>query len=109
MKKALIILSLFASFGLMSSGYAQTPHNKSVTSNQEAAKKNQPIRINSVNAKALAHKVKGIGAVRAKAVVAYRDAHGRFKSIDDLTHVKGISKRTLAKYRDVWQKSLSMD
>ena len=41
--------------------------------------------------------LKGIGAKKAKAIVAYRDAHGCFTSIEALTLVKGIGKKTMEK------------
>ena len=37
----------------------------------------------------------GIGGVEAKAIVDYRDAHGPFKTIEDLMKVKGIGAKTL--------------
>jgi len=43
--------------------------------------------------------VKGIGAKTAAAIVNYRDAHGPFASLDDLTKVKGIGKKKLEKFR----------
>jgi competence protein ComEA len=33
--------------------------------------------------------------VKAQAIVDYRDAHGPFKSVDDLVLVKGIASRTV--------------
>jgi len=41
--------------------------------------------------------VKGIGIKTAAAIVAYREAHGAFKSVNDLVLVKGIGKKKLAK------------
>ena len=41
----------------------------------------------------------GIGASRAKAVIAAREAKGGFKSLDDLLAVKGIGEASLAKLR----------
>lgn len=37
----------------------------------------------------------GIGKTKAKAIVEYRQAHGAFKEVHDLTHVKGITEKTL--------------
>lgn len=37
--------------------------------------------------------LKGIGLKKAEAIVAYREEHGTFKSIDDLTKVKGINQK----------------
>jgi competence ComEA-like helix-hairpin-helix protein len=41
----------------------------------------------------------GIGPERARAIVAYREAHGSFASIDDLEKVPGIGPATVAKLR----------
>ena len=42
----------------------------------------------------------GIGPSGAQKIVASRDAEGPFKSIDDLTRVKSIGEKTVAKFRD---------
>ena len=41
--------------------------------------------------------LKGVGAKRAKAIVAYRELHGDFNTIDDLLNVKGIGQSVLEK------------
>jgi len=43
--------------------------------------------------------VKHVGAAIATAIVAYRTAHGVFRSLDELTAVKGIGAKTLEKIR----------
>lgn len=53
------------------------------------------ININTADAETLASQLKGIGQSRAEAIVAYREAHGPFTSVDDLTAVRGIGQRTL--------------
>lgn len=55
----------------------------------------KPIDINHVNADILAKVIQGVGPSRAIAIVEYRTNHGPFKSIDDLTNVKGIGEKTL--------------
>jgi competence protein ComEA len=50
------------------------------------------IHLNQADAATLMHSIKGIGQKRAEAIVAYREANGAFKSIDDLAFVKGIGK-----------------
>ena len=57
------------------------------------------VNINTANVKEL-QKVHGIGHKTAARIVAYRDEHGVFKSVDGLLKVKGIGKKTLAKTRD---------
>jgi competence protein ComEA len=54
-----------------------------------------PVNINTADATAIAKALDRIGPAKAEAIVAYRDEHGPFKSVDDLTHVKGIGKATL--------------
>jgi len=56
-----------------------------------------PVNINSASAEEIASSLSGIGPKKAEAIVAYRKAHGPFKSVDDLSQVKGIGSKTIAK------------
>ena len=58
-----------------------------------------PVNINQANAATIAKSLDGIGASKAEAIVAWRDAHGPFKKADDLKHVKGIGKATIERNR----------
>lgn len=58
-----------------------------------------PVDINTANARAIANSMKGVGIKKAEAIVAYRKKNGNFKSIDELSKVKGIGKKTVAKNR----------
>ncbi len=53
------------------------------------------VDINSASIEEL-RSLKGIGNVKAKAIVAYREKNC-FKSVDELVEVKGIGKKTLKK------------
>ena len=44
--------------------------------------------------------LKGIGPKKAADIVAYREAHGAFKSVAELEQVKGIGKATIEKLGD---------
>ena len=44
--------------------------------------------------------IKGIGPVKAKAIIEHRNKHGVFKSVEDLVHVRGIGDGTLKKLGD---------
>lgn len=39
----------------------------------------------------------GVGPSTADAIIQYRDAHGQFKTIDELANVKGIGDKKLEK------------
>ena len=56
------------------------------------------VNINTANVEEL-QQLKGIGAKKAAEIVAYREAHGEFKNVHELTNVKGIGKATLEKLR----------
>jgi competence protein ComEA len=59
-----------------------------------------PVNINTADAETIAKSLDGIGLSKAKAIVAYREEHGPFKSADDLGQVKGIGPATLQKNHD---------
>ena len=54
------------------------------------------VNINKANMETLV-KLPGIGPVKAKAIIDYREKIGKFESIYDLTRVKGIGKETMSK------------
>lgn len=57
------------------------------------------VNLNTATAQEL-DKLDGIGPALAARIVEYRQAHGPFKSVEELTKVKGIGTSTLAKFRD---------
>jgi len=46
----------------------------------------------------------GVGPVTAEAILQYRKANGNFKTVEDLTGVKGIGDKTLAKIKPYLKK-----
>ncbi|WP_158885757.1 helix-hairpin-helix domain-containing protein [Rhodanobacter sp. L36] len=54
-----------------------------------------PVNVNTADATAIAKALDRIGQAKAQAIVSYREAHGPFKKVDDLGHVKGIGKATI--------------
>ena len=55
-----------------------------------------PVDINTANAMVISKTLKGIGLKKAQAIVAYREKHGKFKTVEELAKVKGIGKKTVA-------------
>jgi competence protein ComEA len=58
-----------------------------------------PVDLNSATPEQL-ETLNGVGPVLAGEIVAWRTAHGRFTSVDDLLDVSGIGDKTLAGLRD---------
>ena len=60
----------------------------------------EPIDINKASAQEIATSLDGIGDKKAEEIVKYREKHGDFKSIDELSNVKGIGMKTLEKNKN---------
>ncbi len=63
-----------------------------------ASVRESKVNINTADLQTLCT-INGIGEVRAKAILAYREKNGRFASIEELTNVDGIKGGTLEKIR----------
>ncbi len=59
------------------------------------------VDINSADAESIASNLDGIGMAKAQAIVAYREQHGAFNSLEELLQVKGIGAKTLDRNRDM--------
>jgi competence protein ComEA len=55
----------------------------------------KPVNVNAASAEELAESLDGVGESKAQAIVLYRQAHGAFKTADQLGEVKGIGQKTL--------------
>ena len=58
-----------------------------------------PLDLNLADAEALTT-LPGIGPARARAIVEYRDANGRFGVVDELTRIKGIGASLVEELRE---------
>jgi competence protein ComEA len=85
---------------------SQTDTEKITKSTKTAkkAKKEIPhdVNINTAD-KELLTQLPGIGPVTADTIIKYRKDNGQFKSIDELTKVKGIGSKTLVKLKPYLQ------
>ena len=93
-----LLFALLASMSLMVSA-AEVPSNQASQAEtvQVATAK---VNLNTADAATLERELLGIGQVKAEAIVAYRDEHGAFASVDELLEVKGIGEATLEKNRE---------
>lgn len=58
-----------------------------------------PVNINAADAATLAQELKGVGAVKAQALIDYRQKHGPFRTLDDLALVKGFGQKLIDRNR----------
>ena len=66
---------------------------------QSAPSDGARININTATLQEL-QTLRGIGPAMARRIIEYRQTAGGFSTVDDLTNVKGIGEKTLAKIRD---------
>jgi competence ComEA-like helix-hairpin-helix protein len=57
------------------------------------------IDINTADAETIAEVMEGVGSKKAQAIVADRNAHGAFLTVDDLMRVKGIGQKIVEQNR----------
>jgi competence protein ComEA len=57
------------------------------------------ININTASVEQLTE-LKNVGVTTAERIIAYRQANGPFKAIDELANVKGIGEKIVAKNQD---------
>lgn len=58
------------------------------------AKLNEPVDINTADASEL-ERLPGVGPATATSIIEYRDAHGGFRTVDELDSVAGIGPKKL--------------
>lgn len=93
------LLTLLALVVLSINSPIANAKSKSASTAKSASVQVQTININSADASQLAAVLKGVGLKKGQAIVEYRNKFGAFKSVDELTAVKGIGEKTVAKNR----------
>lgn len=58
------------------------------------------VNINQADAETIAASIKGVGMKKAEAIVAFREANGPFKTIEEIALVKGIGIKTIKNNED---------
>ncbi|RUR16863.1 helix-hairpin-helix domain-containing protein [Legionella sp. km535] len=95
--KARFIAMLLSLFVVTLPAQADTVPKKQPEHHAPSASK---IDLNHADLAALTGSFKGIGKKRAEAIIAYRDSHKGFKSIEELSEVKGFGQRFMNTNRD---------
>ncbi|RMH84861.1 helix-hairpin-helix domain-containing protein [Pseudomonas sp. AOB-7] len=94
-----LLFAVLASLSLAAVA-AETPKSESAKPAAVQVAQVVVVNLNTADADTLQRELAGIGETKAKAIVAYREEHGDFASVDELLEVKGIGQATLEKNRD---------
>ncbi|WP_343349898.1 ComEA family DNA-binding protein [Pseudomonas sediminis] len=94
-----LLFAVLASLSLAAVA-AETPKTESAKPAAVQVAQVAVVNLNTADADTLQRELAGIGETKAKAIVAYREEHGNFASVDELLEVKGIGQATLEKNRD---------
>ena len=100
--KKLAAIGMFAAVLASAQVVAAEPNTKPVSEPTKAASlqaATSRININTASVDEL-QMLKGIGETKAKAIVDYRTANGKFKSVEELTMVTGIGAKVLEQNRE---------
>lgn len=77
----------------------ENKNSTDTTKHEDAVDDSAVININTADAEDLT-RLNGIGEVKARAIVEYREKNGLFKSIEEIKNVKGIGEATYLKIKD---------
>ena len=105
-KATAVILSMITAVLLITTTYSVVQmyqkRNITITYGQPEADTEQnvfPININTATKEELML-ITGIGETKAKAIIDYREANGKFETVDDVINVPGIGEKTLEQIRE---------
>lgn len=97
MKSFLTALCLvLAVVGAHGKAFAKDSNTQITAKSVQVDKSKSLVNINKADANTLIYYLKGIGEVKAGAIVAYRKENGSFKNTDELLKVTGIGEATFA-------------
>ncbi|HWV16275.1 MAG TPA: ComEA family DNA-binding protein [Cellvibrio sp.] len=97
--KSIILVVICSLLAFSSVGFAADVSGKSapaiaVASGNTSTQEQGAININTADAQTLT-RLKGVGLKKAEAIVAWRNANGSFKTLEQLAEVKGIGSKTV--------------
>lgn len=74
-------------------------NNNISINNASSVSEDGVININTATLEEL-QKINGVGEVKAKSIIEYREKNGGFKSIDEMKNIEGIGDKTFEKMKD---------
>lgn len=80
---------------LGSISYAAETTDKSLMT--QLTQVHEQVNVNTADVQTIQRVMLGVGRFKAEAIIAYREANGKFYSLEELLEVKGIGKSTLNK------------
>jgi competence protein ComEA len=96
-----VVAAVFISLTLGSlPSYAVSHHHSPKTPEKSVLALQEKIDLNKADLAQLVGAMKGIGQKRAEAIIAYREEHHGFKSIEELAAVKGIGQHFFDAHKD---------
>ena len=78
---------------------SNTGQSSTLGTSEVASQKGNKVNLNTANLSEL-QTVSGIGQKRAQDILDYREANGKFNSVDDLKNVSGVGAKTLEKLKE---------
>jgi competence ComEA-like helix-hairpin-helix protein len=83
-----------------SSVAAKSSAGRAAVSSRAGSKTAGKVNINTATAQELSEKLKGVGESLAERIVAYREKHGRFQSVEEIKNVSGIGSKKYESIRN---------
>ncbi len=105
----ILLSSAMVTLCVCSVAYAENQMATTIESAVIVENKTPKINLNQADVAALIHSFKGIGKKRAQAIVHYRESHGPFKSIEDLTEVTGFGPLFVSRHRQELEKIFTVN
>jgi len=95
-RSLMVVLLMLSPLSVSTTAWAETDHVFGQFVDMHSEREAHQVNINTDDAERMSAKLKGIGLVKAQAIVAYREEFGPFSEPSDLLKVKGIGKKTLS-------------
>ena len=94
--RRIFCFSMMGFLFVTASALAARTHQAATARSEVSQQVSKRVNVNTANVAELIE-LNGIGTKKAQAIVAYREKHGKFNSIEELTAISGIGDKFLAR------------